>query len=115
MTRQDILEVVSPLPAMRRTVDRIVDQAAPDRDRLSFLDGQKVYLEIGQSEVGSGYITWDPLDGWKAMIRQREGWRHEPCVEHELCTFREALDVFMERQRVYLEINALRERRVEGK
>lgn len=102
MRREDIKELMSPLPAMRTVISELVDQATHDRDRLSFLDGQKAYIEIGgnhhPTRKNSGYIAWDPLDGWQAFIVKEDGKLHASCLDEgeSLCTLRDAIDTFME-------------------
>lgn len=98
MKRADILEVMNPLPRMREIVSEISDAATRDKDRLSFMDGHKIYVEFGPSDrsVGNGYIAWDPVEGWQSMICKKEGHLHSPCVDHELTTLREAIDAFMD-------------------
>lgn len=100
MKRADLIEIASPTQQMRAVVGDIVDAATKDKDRLSFLDGQKGYYEIGDCKAhpnkkNSGYIQWDDVKGWEAFICRKDGHAYTECVEHELCTFREAVDAFM--------------------
>jgi hypothetical protein len=68
-----------------------------DTDRLSFLDGQRAYIEFrGEPGTPGGYIHFDKDKGWEAWISDNGQWPFYRCHEKdEVCeTLRDALDAY---------------------
>lgn len=67
-----------------------------DADRMAWLDGHRVYLEIGKTgSPGSGYVSFDG-EAWQVRVKLADHQAYGSVAAEPFSTLREAIDALVD-------------------